>query len=284
MTIATSTTFRTRDGLVLSGDVAGPVDAPTVILMHGGGQTRHSWAGELNKLAAEGYRVISYDARGHGESGWAPDGDYSVEALASDFDAVLATTSRPLALVGASMGGMTAFYAVGNSPHPIADAMVLVDIVPRPAKAGSAKILDFMRANPNGFATIEDAIEAVAAYNPERPRPPSSDGLRRNLRERGGRLFWHWDPRLIEGHTLSEPPDIIDKAMSVSAGVTLPTLLVRGGRSDVVDDAGVAELKTLVPQTEVFDVPAAGHMVAGDDNSAFHDGIIAFLRRHLPIG
>jgi pimeloyl-ACP methyl ester carboxylesterase len=251
--------------------------------MHGGGQTRHSWAGAQEKLAAEGYRVVSYDARGHGESGWAPDGDYSVDTLALDLMAVLDGQARPRALVGASMGGITAFYAVGSRSDAVADAMILVDIVLRPAKEGAAKILAFMRANPDGFATMEEAVEAVIAYNPERPRPTNYDGLRRNLRERSGRLYWHWDPKLIEGHTPSEPPDMAERAIKMSGRVTIPTLLIRGGRSDVVDDAGVAELKVLVPQTEVFEVASAGHMVAGDDNTNFHGGIIRFLRRHMPV-
>jgi len=67
--------------------------------------------------------------------------------------------------------------------------------------------------------------------------------------------------------------------LDAAAGVTIPTLLVRGGHSDIVDDAGVAELRRLVPQTEVFEVPEAGHMVAGDRNDAFNEGVIDFLRR-----
>lgn len=276
-------TFTTPTNLHLVGDVGGPVDAPAVILLHGGGQTRHSWSGAMRRLVDEGYRVVNYDARGHGESDWSPTGDYSLASLANDLETVIGTLRGPVALVGASMGGMTSFYAVGQKSPPLARAIVLVDIVLHPAAAGVANIQNFMSAHKGGFASLEEAAEAVAAYNPDRPRPRDPSGLRKNLRLRDdGRLYWHWDPRLIEVSPRPEPPTFGDAMVQVSGGVTVPTLLVRGSHSDIVDDAGVAELVALVPQTEVYEVEGAGHMVAGDRNDAFNDATLAFLHRHHP--
>lgn len=276
--------FAASDGVVLVGDVAGPEDAPTVILLHGGGQTRHSWAGAMNKLAGNGYHVVNYDARGHGDSDWSEDGDYSLKVRADDLRTVLSTVKGPVALVGASMGGMTSFYAVGTSDHPIANALVMVDIVLRPAPAGVVKIQQFMRANPNGFASVEEAADAVSAYNPDRPRPKDPSGLLKNLRLReDGRFYWHWDPRMLETRPSAEPPAFNNELVHVSSRVALPTLLVRGGNSDIVDDHGVAEMRSLVPQTEVYEIPGAGHMVAGDKNDPFIEGVIGFLARHIPL-
>lgn len=279
--------FETRrfagHGLTLAGDVGGPEDAPTVILMHGGGQTRHSWAGTMDRLVTQGYRVVNLDARGHGESDWAPDGNYRPSEQALDLKAVLATVGRPVALVGASMGGMTAFHAIGSSKEPVAEALVMVDIVLRPAVAGAKRIADFMRAYPDGFATVEEAADAVSAYYPERPRPKDVGGLRKNLRLReDGRFRWHWDPRILDMGQRAEPPGPFEALQLLAPNVTLPTLLVRGGKSDIVDDEGVADMLRLVPQTEVFNVAGAGHMVAGDMNDPFSNGVIAFLQRHLP--
>jgi pimeloyl-ACP methyl ester carboxylesterase len=272
--------FRTPDGLTLYGEMVGPPDAPTVVLLHGGGQTRHSWSAEQRLLARAGFQALAYDARGHGDSDWSPDGDYSAPTLAEDLLTVLATLSGPIALIGASMGGMSSFYAVGSAQEKIADALVLVDIVPNTVPAGVERILRFMTAHPEGFATLEEAVTAVAAYNPHRPPSDKSDGLMRNLRLRDdGRLYWHWDPQLLDGRTGS--PTMRDFAETLAPRVTLPTLLVRGTKSDILDDGGVAEFQRLLPQLETVTVAGAGHMVVGDDNSNFHEGIIHFIERNL---
>lgn len=272
-------------GVALAADVGGDPAHPAVILMHGGGQTRHSWGSAMRELVAQGFHVINLDARGHGDSSWSPDGDYSLDALSVDLRAVMATLPSRPALVGASMGGATALYTVGNSAEPIARALVLVDIVPRVEAAGGAKIGNFMRANPEGFATLEEAADAVAAYYPHRPRPKDPTGLMKNLRLRAdGRLYWHWDPKMMSRADKPEPPRSAQQLIAACAGVKIPSLLVRGLQSDIVGDAGVEEFRQHLPQLEVFDVVGAGHMVAGDKNDAFNEGVIAFLRRHLVSG
>lgn len=274
-----TTRYRTPSGLMLAADVEGPAGAPLVVLLHGGGQTRHSWSGTMGRLVAKGYRAINLDTRGHGESDWAADGNYAPEVQASDLAAVLDGERGPVALAGASMGGMTALHAAGNG-LPIA-ALVLVDIVPRPAREGIAKITAFMSRHPDGFARLEDAAEAVAAYNPHRPQPSDPSGLRKNLRLRDdGRLYWHWDPRLLE---MGDDLDKQERAMlAACARIHAPVLLVRGAESDVVDATGIAHLRRHLPQLEDIDVGGAGHMVAADRNDAFADGMLPFLLRHMP--
>jgi pimeloyl-ACP methyl ester carboxylesterase len=270
-------------GVQLVANIGGDRGAPAVILMHGGGQTRHSWGGAMRELVRRGYHVINLDARGHGESAWAPDGDYTFSTQARDLEQVLATLSTKAALVGASMGGATGLILVGARAHPGACALVLVDIVPRMDPQGSAKIRAFMASNPNGFATIEEAAEAVRAYNPHRPPPKSHSGLMKNLRLRAdGRLYWHWDPRMMKGPDGVEPPLPVEQLMRAADHVHVPTLLVRGLKSDIVTDEGVADLRKRIPHAEVFDVPGAGHMVAGDRNDAFNQGVFEFLHRHMP--
>ena len=283
MSSYTEQRFATADGLSLVGDVGGDPQAPAVILLHGGGQTRHSWARTMHRLVERGYHVINYDARGHGDSDWSPTGDYSIQALASDLCAVRDTIAGPVAFVGASMGGMTSFYAIGSTNPPAGQALVMVDIVLRVATAGVQKIHQFMTGHRDGFATLDEAVEAVVNYNPDRPRPKDPSGLRRNLRLRDdGRLYWHWDPRMMEVSPSSEPPSRVDALVEVSKRVAVPTLVVRGEHSDIVDDEGIAEMRQLVPQTEVFEVPGAGHMVAGDRNDSFATGVMSFLDRHFP--
>lgn len=275
--------FVTAEGLTIVGNVAGNPEASSVILLHGGGQTRHSWSGAMRQLVTDGYHVINYDARGHGDSDWAEDGDYSHPAHSRDLMAVLETVSGPVALVGASMGGMTSFYTVGKERPTNVQALVMVDITLRTARSGSEKIKRFMSANQDGFASLDEAAEAVAAYNPQRPRPSDPSGLMKNLRRRDdGRFYWHWDPRMLSTSPRSEPPEANALLETVAPDVTIPTLLVRGSLSDIVDNEGVAAMRAAVPQTEIYEVAGAGHMVAGDRNDAFNLGVMGFLRSKMP--
>lgn len=236
----------------------------------------------MQALAAAGYHVVSYDARGHGESGWSPDGRYGFHVWARDVAAIAAQLPRPLAVIGASMGGIATLQAMSDGLRP--DVVVLVDIVLRPERAGVERVRQFMAGNPNGFANIEEAVDAVANYNPNRPRPANPSGLQRNLRRRDdGRLYWHWDPRLV-------PPNVDDdlRAMTeIVDGVAriegIPVLLVRGTNSDVVSANSAAEFQRALPEAEVLEVHAAGHMVVGDRNDQFNAGVLDYLSRHLSV-
>lgn len=271
------------EGLTLAADIAGPRHAPTVILGHGGGQTRHSWSKAELQLAQSGYFAINYDLRGHGESDWSHDGSYPIELRADDLAAIAATTAnRPLALVGASLGGITALVAATHGLDVA--ALVLVDIVPKMAITGAEKVRAFMTANPKGFANLEEAADAIAAYNPARPRPKDLSGLHKNLRLGADeRYHWHWDPRMMQDMR-GDPRGILDIMDRADWTDRVPTLLVRGMKSDIVDDEGVADLYRRIPKLEVFNVGGAGHMVAGDKNDEFNGAVIEFLQRVMPSG
>jgi len=277
--------FLGRDGIRLAGEQAGDPCAVPVILMHGGGQTRHAWAGTALRLAAAGYHVVSYDARGHGDSAWSHNGDYSADALIADLRAVAQTLAAPPVLIGASMGGMTSMVALGELGPSFARALVLVDIAARLEPSGVARVLDFMRAHTAGFASLDDALDAVAAYNPHRPRPRDTKGLSKNLRLRDGRWYWHWDPRFLDHATRTQAGEALvqqKRREAAARKITVPTLLVRGGSSDVVSPEGARALQELIPHAELADVAEAGHMVAGDRNDLFSDAVIEFLHRRVP--
>lgn len=269
-----------RHGLALAADVLGPPDAPTVVLGHGGGQTRHSWARAGRELAAAGYRVVNYDLMGHGQSDWDPQGRYDLADRAEDLRAAVSAGTTPFALVGASLGGATALKAATEGLDP--GAIVLVDIVPMMAPAGVARIMEFMNARPDGFADLEEAADAIAAYRPERPRPSDLSGLSKNLRlDEDGRYRWHWDPRMFDRREGSA--DFLLKVMDEADWTDrIPTMLVRGLKSDLVTDEGVADLRRRIPALEVANIGGAGHMVAGDRNDQFNAAAIEFLARVMP--
>ncbi|MBX6388752.1 MAG: alpha/beta hydrolase [Frankia sp.] len=283
-----------------------------VLLLHGGGQTRHSWRRTGERVAALGWSAVALDARGHGDSDWDPRGDYGHQALAADLNAAIEQLGeKQPVLVGASMGGITALMAQAANPQ-LGRALVLVDITPRIEPEGVKNIFRFMTSAPDGFASLEDAADAIAAYNPHRPRPTNLEGLKKNLRLRDGRWYWHWDPAFLrlrdearrdlaadagggnggdsvfprvdyetiadEAREMAERDGLRDAARRIK----VPTLLVRGRHSDIVSDEGVAELLQLIPHAEYVDVSNAGHMVAGDDNDVFAGRLGDFLDRLPP--
>lgn len=270
------------NGVELVADAYGDPADPAVLLLHGGGQTRHSWGGTATALAGDGFYAVSADLRGHGESDWDPLGDYSMAVLRVDTEAWCELLGHP-AVVGASMGGMAGMWTEGTRAEeglpPAASALVLVDIAHRSEAAGVQRIISFMTGNPEGFASLEEVADAVAAYMPHRPRPKNHDGLVRNLRQDAeGRYHWHWDPAFMSDDRRPRSSVNIDIFTEHARRLSLPVQLVRGRMSDVVSEDTVREFLELVPHAQFVDVQDAHHMVAGDRNDAFTPPVVAFLR------
>ncbi len=265
-------------GIVLTAERFGAGSSgPPVLLLHGGGQTRHSWGGTAQRLAERGYEAWTLDLRGHGDSEWAPDGDYTTDAMVEDLDAVCERIGRPPVVVGASMGGMVGLVSEGRLRPGRFRALVLVDIATQLEETGVDRIVSFMTAAPDGFASLEEAADAIAAYRPNRPRPTNLDGLRKNLRlGDDGRWRWHWDPAFLSGTSRSDrrSPDSLGDA---ARGLRVPVLLVRGKMSDMLSLEGVATFRDQCPHADFVDIADAGHMVVGDRNDAFTDAVVAFV-------
>jgi pimeloyl-ACP methyl ester carboxylesterase len=261
-----------------------PADAP-VVLLHGGGQTRHSWGSTAADLGASGWYAITVDMRGHGESGWSSDGVYALERFSMDVVRIAEYIGRPPVLIGASLGGNASLGALGRIPE-LALGLVLVDVSPFLQPSGTSRIRDFMTAKAAvGFASLEEVADAIAGYLPHRPRPRNLDGLRKNLREVEGRFFWHWDPAFMASPSdqAVQRNSLIDPARLGAAATLLrvPTLLVRGGESDVLSVEDSVRFLELVPHAEFSTVAGAHHMVAGDDNALFEAVLGDFLERRV---
>jgi peroxiredoxin len=255
-----------------------------VVLLHGGGQTRNAWGSTARVLAQRGWHVYRVDLRGHGESDWPDDGDYGPEAFASDVYEITRAMPEPPVLVGASLGGIASMVAIGTHDEPVARGLVLVDVAPKIEQDGAMRIGAFMSEHlEDGFGSLDEVADAVAAYNPHRPRPTDLSGLKKNVRQReDGRWVWHWDPRFMKGKLGSQDETRASlvhegRLQDAARNITIPTLLVRGRVSDLLSEEGAQDLLRLVPHAEYVDVEGAGHMVAGDKNDLFNDAIVTFL-------
>ncbi|MBU3707385.1 MAG: alpha/beta hydrolase [Mycobacterium sp.] len=251
---------------------------PTILMLHGGGQNRFSWKKTGQVLADHGFHVIALDARGHGDSDRGPAGGYTVAALAGDVLRVMDQIDRPVVLIGASMGGMTGIEVAHRAGPQRVVKLLLVDIVPRFQSEGSFRIRDFMVSHVNGFETLEQAADAIAAYLPHRTRPTNLEGLKKNLRHRDGRWHWHWDPAFVT--SVGDDPFVkVEELERACTELTIPILLIRGKLSDVVSPEAVTDFLAKVPHAEFVELADAGHTAAGDDNDAFSDAVVAFVTR-----
>lgn len=274
--------YKGFENLTLIGDVRGNEGDWPVLFLHGGGQTRHAWGKTAEILANNGWRTITLDLRGHGESDWAPNGDYSFTAFCADCVAVADQLGKPPVLVGASLGGIAAILAEGTSDRTVSSGLVLVDMSSKSNPAGITRIQNFMRSGLDGFATLEDAARAIAAYTPQRARKTNPEGLKKVLRERNGKWYWHWDPAFISQNRSEAEPNrpygLLEVAMS---NIYVPTMLIWGLMSDVVTREGVDDFLTRIPDATVVEVEGATHMIAGDRNDDFSEAVINFLDRKI---
>ena len=180
-----------------------------------------------------------------------------MDALCADTLAVIDQIDRPSILIGASMGGMTGILAAYEAGPEKVTKLVLVDVVPRYEKDGSARIRDFMASGLNGFASLDEAAEAVAAYLPYRKKPRSPEGLKKNLRFRDGRWFWHWDPAFLTA-PMDDPFVREEKLEQAAINLEIPILLIRGRLSDVVSEEGVKDFLERCPAPSSSSCPAQG--------------------------
>lgn len=270
--------IRTGDGVELEIEHFGDPNAPSLIFAHGFGQTRGAWSATASELADAGWHSVTADARGHGDSGWLADGNYDFAQFVDDLVLVARTpATQPPILIGASMGGLLGLIA--QAEYRPFRALVLVDVTPRWENAGVERIMTFMRAHPSGFASIDEASDAVSNYLPHRTEKKSPERLRQLLvREEDGRLRWHWDPRLLD-RVANNSERYQSTLLDAARRIDVPTLLISGERSDIVSDSTIAEFLQLVPHAKHVRVAQATHMVVGDRNEAFSAAVLSFIKK-----
>lgn len=273
--------FVLSETITLVADCWGDENNPPVILLHGGGQTRHAWGETAERLAAQNWYAITVDQRGHGDSAWSPEGGYMIHDFASDLKLLAGKLKSKPVVVGASLGGLAGIIAEGESNAALFKALILVDVTPVIEREGVEKVLGFMAENiDEGFESLEAAADVIAAYLPHRKRPKNLEGLRKNLRlHDDGRYRWHWDPKFMMTRKVPESVSSDNPMIDAAQNIDIPTLLVRGKLSELVSEESVRQFKELVPHSEFVDVRDAGHMIAGDKNDVFTDAILAFMEK-----
>ena len=236
--------FKGFEGIRLVADVTGPEDAPSVVLLHGGGQTRKVWTEAAAALIEAGRHVINLDLRGHGASDWPGAGRYGFEAYVEDLRAVLGQLgSRPV-VVAASFAGWVAVAALAGEGAHLAAGLVLVDAPPR----------------------LDPAVAKTV-----------SDQLRAHALSRGGEA--HWDRQFLDG---VDSDAVLERLNAAAPNLNLPTLFVRGAASRVTGQAEAEAFVSRLPNAEFVEVEEAGHLVASERAEVFNALLVDFLERKAP--
>ena len=255
----------------------GSADAPPLLMLHGMAQTAHSW--DFAALAfCDRYRVVALDQRGHGDSDWAADGDYTLDAHQRDLQAAVeALGLRDTVLIGLSMGGRNAFSYAALHPERVR-ALVVVDSAPVLMRYGAETIRRFVR-DMDEMDSFEEFVTAVWKFNPRRTEEHIRGSLEHNLKRLpGGRWTWKYDKALRSGAIRPwSGPELISRMWGYVERVRCPTLLVRGAHSSVLSQDTAEEMAARLDDGRLAVVPDAGHLVPGDNPAGFHRAVEDFF-------
>ena len=231
--------FEGFEGLRLVADVRGDPSGWPVLFLHGGGQTRHAWGSTAEIVAAQGWRTVALDLRGHGDSDWAPNGDYSFTAFCADCVAVCDKLGSPRYWSGPPWVACRPCSPRGPATDRSPPAWCWWTSLPKPTPTGSSASPEFMQSGFDGFDTLEDGGRGDRRLHP--PRGPGSQppGLKKVLRQRDDRWYWHWDPLVISpGADRGGAGSVHRAARCGGKQHPRPTMLVWGLLSDVVSQGG----------------------------------------------
>ena len=254
----------------------GTAEKPTILFLHGGLQQGHSWDFVALSLCQD-YHVLALDARGHGDSQWAPGGDYSLDAHLNDLDGfVEALGLEPFILVGHSMGGRNGYVFAARNPDKV-KALVIVDTGPQATSVGEERIRRF-RELPDELDSYQEFASRVHEYT-GRPLEQVLGALKYIIRQRpDGKWTWKYDKllRTPDYRPASWPQEKLWECLS---GIRCPTLIIRGGESDIFSTEVMEKMLQVIPQSTSTIVPRAGHLVAGDNPIDFLKALRNMLDR-----
>ncbi|MBI4307520.1 MAG: alpha/beta hydrolase [Chloroflexi bacterium] len=269
--------YMTVNGLRLHYLDWGNEGKPPMLMLHGGSQTAHSW--DFFALAVRpDFHVVALDQRGHGDSAWAPDGDYSLEAHQRDIHSfVQAIGLERFVLVGLSMGGRNSLVYTATHPERVR-ALVIVDVGPETQRAGRLQIRDFVTTTDE-LDSIEAFAQRVMDRNPHRSLSQLVGSLQWNLKQlSNGKWTWKYD-KLLRTPGYRIPRGSREYMWECAAKISCPTLIVRGGDSLVLNREGAERFQQTVRGSQLVEVPDAGHTIPGDNPLGFEMAVRPFLAR-----
>ena len=254
------------------GDAAGP----TILMLHGALQQAHSW--DFVSLALSGeFHVLALDQRGHGDSDWAPEGNYSIEAYQGDMDGfVEAIGLDSFVLIGHSMGGRNSYIWASRHPKTL-KALVIVDTGPEIQRQGQERIRRF-RELPDELDSFEEFVQRIQEYTGRTPEQ-TLGALKYSIRQRSdSKWTWKYD-KLLRASGRRDPTWTSEQLWGCVGRIDCPTLVVRGSRSDLFLEETMNRMQQEIPDCATVTIPGAGHLVQGDNPVDFVAAVLSLLGR-----
>ena len=261
----------------LACDVCGSGEGPTIILLHGGGQSRSSWRIAAQTFGKANFKACSLDLRGHGDSDWDARGDYCIDRFVADLISVIEALGSPAILMGASFGGHVSLITAARHPS-LVKALVLCDVTPWIEGRETRAMRAMMSVAAAGFTSLKDAgnhIDEVRGY----PSDRDASRLRKHMRQGAdGRFYWRWDPRFFQGQD-AQNGGLADLLTAAAEGLATPTLLIRAELSKIVTPEQVLKFRQVVPHARTAEVGGAVHTVSPNDNIKYASIALDFLTK-----
>ena len=254
----------------------GDPDKPTIVMLHGIQQQAHSWDFISLPLSVD-YRIVAVDQRGHGDSDWAPDGDYSTDAYVSDVGQLVSKLGlKDFHLMGHSMGGRNSLAWASGNPG-VLKSLTIVDTGPETQRRGSDRIQRF-RELPDELDTLEEFAQRVMEYT-GRSREQTLGALKYSIRQRDdGKWTWKYD-KVIRVRGFRAPAWTSEQLWDGWRRIDCPALVVRGDRSDIFADETMQRMAEEHPDCTAVTVSNAGHLVQGDNPPEFLSAVKGLLGR-----
>jgi len=247
----------------------------TILMLHGASQQAHSW--DFVSLAlSDKFHILALDQRGHGDSDWAPDGDYSIKAQQGDIDGfVRARGLDGFVLIGHSMGGRNSYVWASRHPGTL-KGLVIVDTGPETQRRGMERIREF-RELPDELDSFEEFARRVQEYT-GRSREQVLGALRFSIRERAdGKWTWKYDKALRNRRP--EPGMTSEELWACVDRIDCPTLVVRGSQSDLFTEETMERMRNAIADCVTATISGAGHLVQGDNPVDFVSAVQELLGR-----
>ncbi len=247
-----------------------------ILFLHGGGINAHTWD-VVCLMLRERYHCIALDQRGHGDSEWSPAIDYGVATQVGDVEGFIEKLglANPV-LVGQSMGGLNSIaYAIRHSAKM--KGLVVVDVGPEINSAGTQRIREF--SSTPELESLEAFLERAVKFNPIRDPRVLRRSLFYNLRQLPtGKWSLKHDQRRASEEAWRIAADQRERLLRDVSKISCPTLIVRGGKSDVLSDDAAKRFAHMLPHARWVRVENAGHNVQGDNPRGLLDAMNPFLR------